>query len=149
MNKGIIVVCLVGLIFSGCEDGVDGGSSSSNLLRDEPAILDSVLAISVAEDRPDGITTTFFTELDDRIYLWVLWTHVEGRHVVEVEWFSPDEAEEDPPFRTDKEVFTSATGDQITWFFIESPADGFTTGSWSVEIFLDSLFERRHLFAVE
>jgi hypothetical protein len=151
VNKGIIIVCLVSIILSGCDgtDGADGGASSRNVLRDEATILDSVLAISVAEDRPDGITTTFFAELDDQIYLWVLWTHVRGRHVVEVNWFSPDEAEDDPPFRTDKEVFTSETGDQITWFFIESPDDGFSTGSWSVEILLDELFERRHLFSVD
>ena len=154
MHKGFIpVFCFtllwIGIIFGGCDETGSGGSGSSDVLRGEPAILDSVLAISISEDRPDGITDTFFADVNDQIFLWVFWTNVEGRHTVEVRWFSPDQDVDDPPFHQYPEVFSSSTGEQITWFFIDSPSDGFAEGEWFVELFLDGFFERSHVFLVE
>ncbi len=139
---------LIGIIFGGCDDAGSGGSGSMSLLRGEPVILDSALAINVSEDRPDGITDTFF-DTSDRIYLWILWVNVEGRHTVEVNWFSPGADLDDPPFREDQMTFTSSMGDQVTWFFIDAPSGGFPDGEWLVEIFLDELFERSHVFDVK
>ena len=137
------------IIFSGCDETGSGGSGSSGVLRGEPAILDSALAISVSDDRPDGITDVFFSDASDRIFLWIYWTNVEGRHSVDVSWFSPDRTLDDPPFREERETFSSATGEQITWFFIERPSNGFPKGEWIVEISVDDLFERSHLFLVD
>ena len=111
-----IKLFLIGIIFSGCTDVGSGGSASVSPLRDEPLILDSALAINVNDDRPDGIADTFFNT-SDRIYLWIFWVNVKGRHTVEVNWFSPQDGLDDPPFREEQETFTSSTGDQITWFF--------------------------------
>ena len=143
-----IKLFLLGIIFGGgCDNAGSGGSGSVSLLRGEPVILDSTLAINVSDDRPDGITNTFF-DTSDRIYLWIFWVNVQGRHTVEINWFSPEDALDAPPFREDQETFTSSTGDQITWFFIDAPSGGFTEGEWFVEIFLDGLFERSHVFDV-
>ena len=143
-----IILFPIGIIFGGCDDAGSGGSESVSLLRDEPLILDSTLAFNVNDNRPDGITDTFFVDINDQIYLWIFWVNVKGRHTVEVNWFSPDEGLDDPPFREDQETFTSSTGDQITWFYIDAPPGGFTDGEWFVEIFLDGLFERSHVFYV-
>ena len=143
-----LVLFLGSVIFGGCEESPSGGSGSLNLLKGEPAILDSVLAISISDDRPDGIADVFF-DSSERIHLWIFWANVEGRHRVEVRWFSQEQDVEDPPFRKDQETFSSSTGDQITWFFIDRPSDGFPTGEWFVEIFLDDLFERSHVFFVQ
>ena len=113
----------------------------------EPAILDAVLAINVSDDRPDGITTEFF-DTSERIFLWVFWANVEGRHAVEIRWFSPEDELDDLPFREEILNFTSNTGDQITWFFIDSPSAGFAEGEWFVEVFLDEFFERSYVFTV-
>ncbi len=137
------------MLVSGCDETGSGGSGSSGVLRGEPAIVDSVLAISVVDDRPDGITDVFVSDLNDKIFLWIYWTHVEGRHTVDVRWFSPNTALDDPPFREERETFSSASGEQITWFFIERPFIGFRKGEWIVEIDIDNLFERSHLFLVE
>ena len=137
---------LISIILGGCDDAGSGGSGSVSLLRGEPTIIDSALATNVNEDRPDGIVNSFFK--DERIYVWMFWVNVQGRHTVEVNWFSPDDDLDSPPFREDHETFTSSTGDQITWFFIDPPSTGFPEGDWYVEILLDGLFERRHLFSV-
>ena len=142
-----IKLFLIGIIFGGCDDAGSGGSGSVSLLRGEPVILDSALAINVSDDRPDGIADTFF-DTSDRIYLWIFWVNVKGRHTVEVNWFSPEDDIDAPPFREDQETFTSSTGDQITWFFIDAPSSSFVEGEWFVEIFLDGLFERSHVFDV-
>ena len=143
-----IKLFLLGIILGGCDNAGSGGSGSVSLLRGEPVILDSTLAINVSDDRPDGITNTFF-DTSDRIYLWIFWVNVQGRHTVEINWFSPKDALDAPPFREDQETFTSSTGDQITWFFIDAPSGGFTEGEWFVEIFFDGLFERSHVFDVQ
>jgi hypothetical protein len=142
-----IKLFLLGIIFGGCDNTSSGGSGSVSLLRGEPVILDSTLSINVSDDRPDGITNTFF-DTSDRIYLWIFWVNVQGRHTVEINWFSPEDALDAPPFREDQETFTSSTGDQITWFFINAPSGSFVEGEWFVEIFLDGLFERSHVFDV-
>jgi hypothetical protein len=134
------------IFFSGCE-AKSGGGAVVTPGRDEPAIVDSAMAIDIYEDRPDGITNVFFSN-DDRIYLWIYWMNVEGRNEVEVRWFSPEE-EGDEPYLKEIQSFTSNTGQQITWFYIDKPAGGFTAGEWFVEIYLNGNFERMHIFTVE
>ena len=142
----ILFSCLVcTIIFSACDSS--GGSGSSSPSIDEPAILDCVLAIDVTGDRPDGVTDTFF-DSSEEIYLWVYWENVEGRHTVEVDWFSPED-DIDDPFYEGTESFTSSTGIAITWFYIDRPIEGFDEGEWFVDIYLDGYFERSLLFLVE
>jgi hypothetical protein len=148
-TSGVLALLfLLSMVFGGCDDSGEGGSGSITLLSGDPFILDSALAINVTEDRPDGITDLFFNT-SERIYLWIFWANVEDRHTVEVRWFSPEEDLDDPPFREEELTFTSATGDQITWFFIDPPSTGFAEGEWFVEILLDGLFERSHIFTVQ
>ena len=142
---GITLLPLM-MALSGCNETASGGSGFTNVGRDEPTIVDSVLAISVFDDRPDGITTTFVSGVNDKVFLWVLWANVGEQHTVEVSWFSPDADLEDPPFWSERKTLTSTTGNEITWFYVNLPDD---TGEWFVEIYLDDLFERSHIFWVE
>ena len=142
---GIILLSLT-IVVSGCSETPSGGSGFIDVARGEPMIVDSALAIRVFEDRPDGITTTFFAEVNDQVYLWVLWSNITEHHTVKVSWYSPEDDFEDP-FWTEQQTLTSTTGDKITWFYIDLPD---ITGEWFVEIHLDDdLFERSHVFWVE
>lgn len=141
-------------VLNGCEETKSGGSGAIDLGRGEPNIVESVLAISVHEDRPDGITDTFDSELDKQVYLWILWGNIDQRHKVKVSWFSPENDTDDPPFWSEERTITSTTGEKITWFYIDAPKGGlsgdrFESGYWSVEILLDGYFERSHLFYME
>lgn len=139
------VALLVGL--NGCSETSSGGSGFSDVGRDEPAIVDSVLAISVFEDRPDGITDTFSAGINDQVFLWLFWSNITDSHTVTVSWYSPDDDLDDPPFFTEKQTLTSTTGDKILWFYIDLPD---IRGEWFVEVYLDDdLFERSHVFWVD
>lgn len=144
----ILVMPLLPLMIalSGCSETSSGGSGFTDIGRDEPTIVDSVLATDVFEDRPDGITTTFVVDVDDQVFLWILWSNVENRHTVEVSWFSPDDNLDGPPFWSEEKPLTSTIGDKITWFYIDLPDN---RGDWFVQVYLDDLFERSHWFRVE
>ena len=143
---GIALLSLT-IALSGCSEDPSGGSGFTDVARGEPTIVDSALAISVFDDRPDGITDKFSAEFNDQVYLWILWANITEVHTVEVSWFSPEEDIDDPPFWEEKQTFTSTTGDKITWFYIDLPD---ITGEWFVEVYLDGdLFERSHIFWVE
>ena len=72
---GIVLLSLT-IVVSGCSETSSGGSGFTDVGRDEPMIVDSVLAINVFEDRPDGITTTFSAGINDQVFLWILWANV-------------------------------------------------------------------------
>ncbi|MCY3743411.1 MAG: hypothetical protein OXH00_20555 [Candidatus Poribacteria bacterium] len=145
---GVVLLSLT-IALSGCSEEPSGGSGFTDVARGEPTIVDSALAISVFDDRPDGITNTFFAEFNDQVYLWLLWANITEEHTVEVRWYSPEDGIDDPPFWEEKQTFTSTTGDKITWFYIDLP-DPDITGEWFVEVYLDGdLFERSHIFWVE
>ena len=55
----LLVLFLV-LVISSCGDDKNGAGVSTNLLRGEGIVADSVLSINVSQDRPDGITDLFF-----------------------------------------------------------------------------------------
>ena len=144
---GIVLLSLT-IGVSGCSEDPSGGSGFADLARGEPMIVDSALAISVFDDRPDGITDKFSAEFNDQVYLWILWANITEEHTVEVSWFSPED-DFDAPSWEDKQTVTSTTGDKITWFYIDLP-DPDITGEWFVEVYLDGdLFERSHIFWVE
>ena len=141
-----MLLLLLTIALSGCGDEASGGSGFTDVGRDEPTIVDSVLATGVLDDRPEGITTTFVIDIDDKVFLWMLWTNVVEQHTVEVSWYSPDDDLDGTPSWTEEKPLTSTTGDKITWFYMDLPVD---TGYWLVKIYLDGLFERSHWFQVE
>ena len=65
-NLGIALLSLT-LALSGCSEDASGGSGFTDVGRGEPMIVDSALAISVFDDRPDGITDTFSAEFNDQV----------------------------------------------------------------------------------
>ena len=140
-----IVTIIISTIFL-CGCGESGGSSSVEPMADEPMILDAVLCISVKNDRPDGITDTFYRANDDRIYVWVYWTNLADVSTAKAVWYEPDK---DTPFREDSQTIRTDSGFGITWFYIDEPVGGFNTGEWSVEIYLDGNLERSLLFTVQ
>lgn len=144
---GIVLLSLT-MALSGCGEDPSGGSGFTDLGRGEPTIIDSALAISVFDDRPDGITDTFSAEHNDQVYLWILWANITEEHTAEVSWYSPEEGPDDPAFWSEKQTFTSTTGDKITWFYVDLPEPDIT-GEWFVEVYLDGdLFERSYVFWV-
>ena len=148
-----IILLALSIGLSGCEETRSGGHGATDLSRGEPSIVDSVLAIAVHEDRPDGITDVFSSGVNDQVFLWILWKNIEETHTVEVSWYAPGD-DLDNPYRSDKRTITSTTGEKITWFYIDAPRVqslnvGFEQGEWLVEIYLDGLFERSHLFFME
>ena len=135
----IVLSCLI----LGCSE--QGGSGALEPMADEPMILESVMCLDVEDARPVWITNSFL-ESDERVYVWIYWTNLEGVSTVEAIWYEP---EEDVPFLEELQTIDSSTGFGITWFFIEGPSGGFPEGEWSVDIYLDDQFERSHLFIVE
>ena len=144
--RGLMILYFCGFFLLGCDDP-EGGSFSNQPLDDEPAIMDSALAINVTENRPDGISDLFFQDTE-RIYLWIYWLNVSGTHTVEVQWFAPSAGLDEPTVRSTEPIATSS-GQAITTFFMETPVGGFETGEWFVEVYLDGFFERSYLFQVE
>lgn len=145
---GIVLLSLT-IALSGCGADPSGGSGFTDVGRGEPMILDAALAISVFDDRPDGITNTFSAEFNDQVFLWILWSNITEEHTIEVSWYSPEDGVDDPPFWTEKKNLTSTTGDKITWFYVDLPEPDIT-GEWFVEVYLDEdLFERSYVFWVE
>ncbi len=159
MKKSYTVLfCLVlfsaAIVLNGCEETKSGGSGVTDLGRGEPKIVESVTAIAVFDDRPDGITDTISAEFNDQVFLWILWGNIDETHKIRVSWFSPEDDLDDEPFWSEEKTISSTTGEKITWFNINAPRGGlsgdqFQTGEWIVEVFLDDLFERSHLFFVE
>ena len=142
-----LLFVLVLLLVSSCGGDKNSAGVSANLVRGEGIVADSVLAINVSQDRPDGITNHFFSD-SERIFLWLYWTNVTGTHTVKVRWFSPAEGLDDLPY-DEEEIRFSSDFQHITWFYINPRSGGFSTGEWFVEIFLDNIFERSHTFTVK
>lgn len=138
----MMLVILMPFLAIACSES--GGSSSTEPFADEPMIVDSVMCIDVDQEKPNGITDTFYKS-DDRIYIWIYWSNVEGTSTVKAVWFKPNS---DTPYLEDSQVVRSESGFAITWFYLDKPVGGFSTGEWSVEIYLDDRFQRSYLFTV-
>ena len=139
----VSIVIVLPVLIVGC--GEEGGSGVLEPEADEPMVLESVMCLDIDEGRPIGITSSFLGS-DEEIYVWIYWINVEGKHTARTAWFEPDAI---LAFEEESQTFDSSTGFSITWFLIEEPSDGFTKGEWSVEIYMDGLFERSYLFVVE
>ena len=136
-----MVVLLLFLVV-GCSDDSDKGIIEP--LADEPMIVDAAMCLRIEDTRPAGITDTFL-ESDDKIYIWIYWSNVDTASTVEVLWFEPDE---NTALSSDSQTIDSSSGFAITWFSIDKPLGDFAEGDWSVDVYLDGLFERSYLFAV-
>ena len=126
----------------GCDD--NGGQGTVEPLSNEPIVVESVLCLDVNDARPVGITDAFF-ESDDKIYLWIYWSNVDLSSEVEVFWYEPGA---ESAAQHDSQSIDSLSGYAITWFSIDRPVGNFEVGEWSVDIYIDGLFERSHLFSV-
>jgi len=137
------IILVIPLSMIACSNS--GGSNSVEPFADEPMIVDSSLCINVDRDRPDGITNAFLST-DDKIFLWVYWSHMNTSSTVKAVWYAP---ESKTPYSENSHVVSSESGFAITWFYLDKPVGGFTAGEWSVEIYLDGSFERSYLFTVD
>jgi len=136
-----VTILLVFII--GCEE--DGGDKGVlEPLFGEPMILEAVMCLAIDDGRPQEITDTFL-DSDDSIFLWMYWSNVPTESEVEVLWFEPGN---ELALVRDSQTIISTTGFAITWFSIDEPLFGFEDGEWSVDIYLDDLFERSHLFTI-
>jgi hypothetical protein len=137
------IILVIPLSMIACSNS--GGSNSVEPFADEPMIVDSALCINVDRDRPDGITNAFLST-DDKIFLWVYWSHMNTSSTVKAVWYAPGST---TPYSENSHVVSSESGFAITWFYLDKPVGGFTAGEWSVEIYLDGSFERSYLFSVD
>ncbi len=135
------IILLVFIV--GCEE--DGGDKGVlEPLADEPMILESVMCLAIDDGRPQEITDTFL-DSDDSVYIWMYWSNVPAESEVEVLWFEPGE---EVALVRDSQTIVSTTGFAVTWFSIDEPLFGFEDGEWSVDVYLDNMFERSHLFTI-
>ncbi|HGJ66869.1 TPA: hypothetical protein ENS27_16035, partial [bacterium] len=130
-----MLVLLLSIIIYGCSD--TGGSSSVEPYADEPLIIDSAMCIDVKGDQPNGITNKFYSN-DEQIYLWIYWANVDGTSKVKVVWY---EEGADVSYKEQTRSFTSESGSQITWFYLDRPAGGFSKGEWSLYKYDETEFE--------
>ena len=100
--------------------------------------------MDIEDTRPVGITDTFL-ESDDRIYIWIYWSNVETLSTVDILWFEPGA---ELVLSEDSQTINPSSGFAIMWFSIDKPSGGFEEGEWTVEIYIDDLFERSYLFMV-
>jgi len=140
----IAVILVIPLSMMACSES--GGSNATEPFADEPMIVDSAMCINVDNDRADGITSTFLSS-DDKIYIWVYWSHMDTSSTVKAVWYGPKD--NNTPYREDSHLVRSDSGFAITWFYLDKPIGGFTAGEWSVEVYLDGNFERSYLFTVD
>ena len=138
-----VMLLIIPLSMIACSES--GGSSAVEPYSDEPMIVDSAMCINVDQNRPDGITSMFLNS-DDKIYIWLYWSHVDTSATAKAVWYKPDS---EVPYREDSQIVRSDSGFAITWFYLDKPIGGFATGEWSVEIYLDDKFERSYLFTVD
>ena len=137
----VTTVALLALVV-GCDE--DGDMGALEPLADEPMILDAVMCLQIEDGRPAGITDTFL-ESDDSIYIWIYWSGIDTTSTVEALWFEPGD---DTATLAESQTVSSSSGFAITWFSINRPDDNFAEGDWSVDVYLDNLFERSYLFTV-
>jgi len=139
----VFPVTILLVFIMGCEE--DGGDKGVlEPLSGEPMILEAVMCLAIDDGRPQEITDTFL-DSDDSIFLWMYWSNVPTESEVEVLWFEPGN---ELALVRDSQTIISTTGFAITWFSIDEPLFGFEDGEWSVDIYLDDLFERSHLFTI-
>lgn len=139
----LFAVSILLVSIAGCEEE-PGDKGVLEPLSDEPMILESVMCLNIDDGRPQEITDTFL-DSDDSIYVWIYWSNLPAKSKVEVLWFEPGG---DFALVRDSQTIISTTGFAITWFSIDEPLLGFEDGEWSVDIYLDDMFERSHLFTI-
>ena len=139
----MLVVMILPILIAGC--GEDATSGTLEPLSDEPIILESVTCLAIDDGRPAGITDSFLSS-DDEINIWAYWTNIEDTYTIDAVWFEPGK---DYAYQEDSQTVSSFSGFVITWFTLNRPLGGFAKGNWSVDIYVDDVFERSHLFTVE
>ena len=139
----VFLVTMLLVSMAGCED-TGGDKGVLEPLADEPMILESVMCLAIDDGRPQEITDTFL-DSDDSIFIWIYWSSVPAESEVEVFWFEPGK---EVALIRDSQTIISTTGFAVTWFSIDEPLLGFEDGEWSVDVYLDNMFERSHLFTI-
>ncbi len=139
----MVVVFLVSiLLFAACDSSGGGGGTTPG--ETDARIVESFTCRDVdAQGRPSGISEVFYSDVDQRIYLWVSWKNVRDTHIAETVWYNPGGHKD----YESSEEFTSTTGEQVVWFYL-APGS-MTMGRWEVEIWLDNEFHRSHFFVIE
>jgi hypothetical protein len=106
-----------------------------------PRVDESLLALAVIGGAPVGITSLF--ERMDEVHLWVRWANLLPPHEAEAVWFNPSGSE------VASSIVPIDTGpsDQVTDFVLELTPSS-TYGRWQVQLYLDGVLQRSHVFDV-
>lgn len=118
----------------------DGGGSGGLGPDDDPYLIEGILCSDISSDQmPVAIADNF--PIGERIYVWLHWANIEGKHDVEVFWYDPDGDQ----VHEDYYEISSRNNRFINWFFLDTSSNA-KPGEWIVSVFLDQQFVRSHVF---
>ncbi|MBN1999666.1 hypothetical protein JW935_19080 [candidate division KSB1 bacterium] len=135
----IFAFILSGLLWTACEKTEGGGSGSLEPGTGDPEIIEGYICGWVSNNRPEKIDNSFVQ--DERVYLWLSWGNVTGKHTVRVIWLDP----EDDVVSDQEESFNSKTGKTITHFYIDTTSTA-PVGRWIAEVHIDGKFVCSYAF---
>jgi hypothetical protein len=135
----LVVLALILFALSSCEKTEGQGSGGLDPGSSQPDITEGYICSDVFDGKPRGIDNSFFA--DETVYLWLSWVKVPDKHEVKVIWVDPG----DDVVETSRQTFTSESGNQITYFFLDTSSSA-PVGKWIAEIYLDERFIRSYSF---
>jgi len=127
------------LFYLGCGQ-TEGGGSGGVGPSSAPYLIEGLLCSNVTpEQKPVAIADNY--PIGDRIYVWLHWGNIEGKHTVELVWYDPDGDQ------VHQEMYDISTRNNrfITWFFLDTTSSA-KPGEWLVSVFLDQNFVRSYVF---
>ena len=99
------------------------------------------------------IPATTFSK-NDRIYLYTIWTGLQGLHEIKVLWIRPDKKVQETV--RIKEKAPANTPNYATWAWLSfkkgllnlSSSEGKFTGAWKARLFLDGKLLKEYAFSI-
>lgn len=115
----------------------------SGMMNKDGVRFKAMMSSSIENERPVDSRASFSVQDDDRMYVYVYWSELEGDHRVVVKWIMPDQR----LFNENIYDSTFGTADWRTWFrqrmFRIMP-----TGVWAFQLFLDGKLLTTKKFSV-
>lgn len=139
LKLAILQMILFSFLIINCSQSEGGGSGGIGP-DDAPYLIEGILCSDISpEQMPVAIADNF--PIGERIYIWLHWANIEGKHDVEVFWYDPDGD------LVHEDYFGISTRNNrfINWFFLDTTSSA-KPGEWIVSVFLDQQFIRSHVF---
>ncbi len=138
-NLYYITLVFSAVLWTACDKTEGGGSGSLEPGASDPEIIEGFICGWVSDNKPEMIDNSFIQ--DERVYLWINWGNVAGKHTVRVIWLDPD----NDVVSDQEESFNSKTGKTITHFYIDTTSAA-PLGRWLAEVHIDGRFVCSYAF---